>query len=124
MRASGFTPRALAFSALSTTSAAAPSLICEAFAAVTVPPSWKAGLSFAIPSAVASARMPSSAVNATGEPFFCGICTASFSGSKRPAAVASAALRCEAAANSSCALRGISYFLATSSAVAPMWKSL
>ncbi len=63
MRASGLAPSARALSALITTSAAAPSLIEEALAAVTVPPSgWKAGLSFPIESAVVSPRTLSSVV--------------------------------------------------------------
>jgi hypothetical protein len=42
----------------------------------------------------------------------CGIFTANFSASRRPAAVASAAFLCEFAANASWAAREISYFAA------------
>src|SRR5688572_6629853 len=124
MRASGCTPSALARAALITTSALAPSLICEALPAVTVPSFLKAGLSLPSDSAVASARTPSSVLNAVGGPFFCGSSSAKVSSSNLPAAAASAAFLWLAAAKASCAARSTSYFWLTSSAVRPMWKSL
>ena len=88
MRARGSTPSAAARSALITSTAAAPSLIDEAFPAVTVPPSpWKAGRSPASASTVAPTRMLSSVRKAIGAPFRCPISTVTFSSSKRPAAV-------------------------------------
>ena len=48
----GLTPSSFAFSSLITTIAAAPSLIPEEFAAVTIPSFLNAGRSFAMPSAV------------------------------------------------------------------------
>jgi hypothetical protein len=54
---------ALARSAVITTEAAAPSLICELFPAVVVPRAWKAGFSLARASSDVSARGPSSVSN-------------------------------------------------------------
>ena len=58
MRARGFRPYSLAFSAVIHSTAAAPSEICEELPAVWMPPSLT-GLSWARPSSVLS-RMPSS----------------------------------------------------------------
>src|SRR2546425_11758593 len=59
-RARGLAPMARARSALITTAAAAPSLICELLPAVVGPLTWKAGLSLASTSSEVSARGPSS----------------------------------------------------------------
>ncbi len=57
---SGSMPSASALSRLITTSAAAPSLVCDELPAVTLPPLRKTGLSLPIASRVESARTPSS----------------------------------------------------------------
>ena len=56
----GFTPNSLAFSSDITMIAAAPSLILEAFPAVTIPSFLNAGFNFPIPSAVVPGLGPSS----------------------------------------------------------------
>ena len=56
-----------------------------------------------------------------GSPFFCGMVTAAISSLKRPASCAAAALVCDASASASCCSRVMPYFLATFSAVMPMW---
>ena len=61
-------PSSAAFAALMTTTAQAPSEICDAVPAVIVPSLANAGLSFARLSAVVSARMPSSSRNSIGSP--------------------------------------------------------
>ena len=71
MRAIGFQPFAFAFSSDVTTRAAAPSLIFEEFAAVTVPSFWNAGFNVGIFSSGA-ANGSSSASISSGSPFFCG----------------------------------------------------
>ena len=58
--ASGFRPNFCKADSDATTRAAAPSESCEALPAVTVPSGRNAGFNFANPSAVESARMPSS----------------------------------------------------------------
>src|SRR6059058_5727489 len=58
MRASGCTPSRSAACIEPTTTAAAPSDSVEALPAVTVPPSRKAGRSFASPSALVLAQRP------------------------------------------------------------------
>ena len=60
-RASGVSPRSRARVSLITTTAAAPSLICDELPAVTVPLTWNAGRSFASASTDVSRRGPSSA---------------------------------------------------------------
>ena len=73
------------------TSAAAPSLIFDEFAAVTVPPSfWNAGFNEPILSSGA-ANGSSSASTTTGGPFFCGTSTETISSAKRPRCDASCA---------------------------------
>ena len=54
-------PRSFARAASMSTAAAAPSEVCEALPAVTVPWAWKTGLSLDRASEVVSARGPSSA---------------------------------------------------------------
>ena len=61
---SGASPRSRAVSAFITTTAAAPSLSCEALPAVMTPPSIT-GLSLARPSRVVSGRLPSSSPSVT-----------------------------------------------------------
>ena len=58
-----------------TTTAQAPSEICDAEPAVMVPSLRKAGFNPASDSAVVLARMPSSSVNSIGSPLRCGIFT-------------------------------------------------
>ena len=60
-RPSGVSPSARARSPLITTTADAPSLVCDELPAVTVPFTWNAGLSFASASSDVSRRGPSSA---------------------------------------------------------------
>src|SRR5690606_31088481 len=82
---------------LISTSAAAPSLMPEEFAAVTVPSAMKAGFSFAIASRLASWRMCSSVSTETG-PLRVSWVTGTISAAKRPARVAAEALCCEPSA--------------------------
>jgi len=107
-----------------TTTAAAPSLIPEALAAVTVPSFLKAGFRPASFSAVVSPRGCSSVSKRIGSPFFAGISTATISSLNFPAFIAAAVLFWLSAANSSCSSRGISYFAAMFSAVMPMWTNV
>ena len=120
MRASGVSPRFSASAALITTSAAAPSLMPDAFAAVTVPSLEKAGFSFATESKVAPARMYSS-FSTTTSPLRPDTVTGAISSLKRPAFWAASALFWEATANLSCSSRVIWNWVATFSAVVPMW---
>ena len=84
IRAIGFTPERFARSAEVTTSAAAPSFTPGALPAVTVPPSLKAGLSFASASSDVSSRGPSSTAKATASPFFWGMGTGRISSLNLP----------------------------------------
>ena len=101
MRASGSRPSSRARSSLVTTTQAAPSLICEALPAVTVPPCLKIGLSAARRSRLVSGRGPSSAWMVTGSPLGWGTSTVTISSSKRPASAAAMARRCDSSANAS-----------------------
>lgn len=67
-----------------TTTAAAPSEICEADPAVIVPSLLKAGRRPPSEAVVVSARMPSSFLKTTGSPLRCGMLTGTTSSSKRP----------------------------------------
>ena len=67
-----------------TTTAAAPSEICEALPAVMVPSLAKAGRSLPRLSAVVSGRTPSSEAKTTGSPLRCGISTGTISSAKAP----------------------------------------
>ena len=98
MRAMGLMPNCLALSADITTSAAAPSLIPEAFPAVTVPSFLKAALRPPSFSAVVSA-LGYSSVSKTISPFLLLIVTGTISCLKAPAAMAFTALLCESAAS-------------------------
>ena len=104
-----------------TTTAAAPSLRPEALPAVTPPALSKAGRRPASASALVFLLMNSSAAKTTGSPFFCAIENGTISSLKRPASCAAAAFCCEPRASASCLSRETSYFLATFSAVMPMW---
>ena len=97
-RARGVSRRADALSSLMTSTAEAPSVICELLPAVTLPSGLNAGLRLASVSTVVSGRMPSSAV--TGSPdsvilpvslSLCLAATGRISRSNRPSAVARAA---------------------------------
>ena len=88
-----------------TTTAHAPSEICEAVPAVIVPSLAKAGLSLLRLSAVVSARMPSSSVNSIGSPLRCGMSTGVIDSAKTPSLCERAAFWWLAAANSSCSSR-------------------
>ncbi len=85
IRATGFAPSDAAASSVARTSAAAPSLIFEAFAAVTVPSFWKAGFSVPIFSSFSCgvANGSSSRSTVVG-PFFPSIVTAANSALKSP----------------------------------------
>ena len=115
----GFTPSSFAFSSLITTIAAAPSLMPEAFAAVTVPSALNAGRSLLMPSAVTPARGPSSLSNITVS-FLTLTGTGTISSLKRPSAQAFSHFCWLEAANSSCISRVRPYFSATFSAVIPI----
>jgi hypothetical protein len=80
-----------------TTTAAAPSEICDDEPAVTVPSGANAGRSLANVSAVVSARTPSSSVTRTGSPFRWGTGTGTISSSNRPFFIAAAARPCDIA---------------------------
>ena len=88
-----------------TTTAAAPSEICEAVPAVIVPSFPKAGLSLARVSTVVPGRMPSSSVTVSVSPPRWGMGTPTISAANRPFLVASAARWWDMAANSSCCSR-------------------
>ena len=121
MRPSGFRPSAAAFLAVITITAAAPSLMPDALPAVTPPALSKAGRRPASTSALVLRLMNSSASKTTGSPFLCGMVTPTISSLKRPASCAAAAFICDASASASWASRVMPYFLATFSAVMPMW---
>src|SRR5512134_551367 len=123
MRASGFRPSSRAFLAVVTITAAAPSLMPEALAAVTVPFLSKAGLRPFIASSVAPWRGYSSSAKTTG-PFFEGISKGMISSLKRPDFCAASVLFWLFTANSSCSSRVTTYSFATFSAVTPMWNWL
>ncbi len=100
--------------------AAAPSLMPDAFPAVTVPSLLNAGRNSPSASTVAPARTYSSVAN-TVVPLRVTISNGTISAAKRPAFCAASALFWEAAANSSCSRREMPNFAATFSAVVPMW---
>ena len=91
----------------------------DALPAVTVPSLAKAGFSSPSASTVVPARMNSSVSN-TVVLLREAMVTGAISARKRPARCAASAFCCEAAANSSCSRREMSYFFATFSAVVPM----
>ena len=118
-RAIGRSPIARARPASTTSRADAPSLIPDAFPAVTVPPSRNAGRSFARPSAVASGRGCSSRATRTGSPFRWGIGTGTSWASKRPSSMAAAVRRWLSRAKASWRSRDTCHSSATHSAVSP-----
>ncbi len=120
MRARGFRPSSLDFFKEHNTTAAAPSLIPDALAAVTVPFLSNAGFRAFIASSVAPWRGYSSSAKIVG-PFLDGISTGMISSLNRPAFCAASALFWLATANSSCSSRVTAYSFATFSAVTPMW---
>src|SRR6266568_257403 len=79
--ASQVSPNSCAFSLRITTTAAAPSEICEDVPAVIVPSLANAGRSLASASTVVSARMPSSSRHSIGSPRRCGMSTGAISSS-------------------------------------------
>ena len=103
--ASQVRPSSSALALLITTTAQAPSEICEAEPAVIVPSLENAGRSLARLSAVVSPRTPSSWDTTTGSPLRCGISTGTTSSSNRPFFHASAARWWERAENASCSSR-------------------
>ena len=90
---------------LITTTAAAPSEICEEVPAVIVPSLVNAGRSLASDSVVVSGRMPSSLAKRTGSPLRCGISMGVISASKTPFFWAAAARWWDRAPISSCSAR-------------------
>ena len=108
---SGSTPRSRAFSSDAITSAAAPSLIPDAFPAVTVPPARNAGFSVASFSSVVSGRGCSSRTMSPTE---------TSSSSKRPASAAAAQRCCDWNANASWSSREMPQRSATFSPVSPI----
>ena len=121
MRASGVRPSAAAFFAVITTTAAAPSFRPEALPAVTLPALSKAGRRPASASALVLRLMNSSAAKTIGSPFFCAMLNGTISSLKRPAFLRRRGLLLRASASASCCSRVMPYFLATFSAVMPMW---
>src|ERR1051326_4861786 len=119
IRASTLRPSLAAWLAFMSTTAAAPSLIPEAFPAVTVPSLSKAGLSLETASNVVPWRGDFSA-STTKSPLRVLMVTGTISSLKRPLFWAASALFWEATANSSCWRRVICHCLATFSAVLPM----
>src|SRR5215831_16019496 len=119
MRASGFLPRLAASLAFISTTAAAPSLMPDAFAAVTVPSLAKAGRSLAIVSSVVPC-LGCSSLSTTISPLRVFTVTGAISSLNFPAFCAASALFCDATANSSCCARVICHWRATFSAVLPM----
>ena len=121
MRGRGLMPRRLASASVISTTAAAPSLMPDAFAAVTVPSfGSNAGRSLVMPSSVTPSLMYSSSAT-TVSPLRVLITTGAISSLKRPAFLAASALFCEATANLSYSSRVICHWRATFSAVVPMW---
>ena len=94
-------PSDSAFSRLITTTAAAPSEICDEDPAVIVPSGANAGRSLASSSAVVSERTPSSSETTIGSPRRCGTSTGTISSSKTPFFCARAASWCERAEKAS-----------------------
>ena len=120
MRASGCAPMRRAVDSVIITRAAAPSLIPEALAAVTVPSFLNAARKPAAPSSVASCLMYSS-FSTTVSPLRPFTVTATISSLNLPAFCAASALFCEATAKASCTSRDSCHWRATFSAVLPMW---
>ena len=120
MRAKGVKPKAAAFLADMTTTAAAPSLMPEALPAVTEPALSKAGRKPAKASALVFLLMNSSVLNTTGSPLRCGMSTSTISSLNLPASCAALAFCWLPSAKASCMSREMLCALATFSAVMPM----
>ncbi len=116
-------PAASAAARSAMTRAAAPSEICEAFPAVTVPVEPKAGRNPASESAEVSARMPSSSVTLSGSPLRCGTATGTISSANTPDVVAAAARRWLSAAHSSWTCRSMPRAALRRSDDSPMMQS-
>ena len=116
----GVTPNSLAFSSLITTTQAAPSLIPEELAAVTIPSFLKAGRNLEMLSAVVPGRGPSS-VSTTTVFFLSLTSTGTISSLNLPASIAAVAFCCELAENSSNSSLVKCHCSATFSAVIPIW---
>src|SRR5690242_8118105 len=84
-------PNSRALALLITTTAHAPSEICDDDPAVIVPSGRNAGFNRPNDAAVVSARTPSSSVNSTGSPLRCGTDTATTSSANTPSFHAAAA---------------------------------
>jgi hypothetical protein len=95
-------PSERARSPLVTTTAAAPSLVCDELPAVTVPRTWNAGFSFASASSDVSRRGPSSVSKVM---VWFGTTSGTISSLNRPASIAAIALRWLSSANASCSSR-------------------
>mmetsp|Transcript_662 Transcript_662/g.796 ORF Transcript_662/g.796 Transcript_662/m.796 type:complete len:206 (+) Transcript_662:412-1029(+) len=104
--------------------AAAPSLTCDEFPAVVLPPFLNAGLSFANPSTVVPARGPSSFETTTSFSLPSLSSMVTFTGtislSNLPSFWACSARLCDSAAMASCSSRVIPYRSATVSLVIPI----
>ena len=117
----GSSPSSSAFDADITITTAAPSLIPEAFPAVTLPSFENAGLSLDRVSAVVPARGNSSLLKTIGSDLRCGISTEMISPANTSLFSAASASCWDLAANSSCIWREIENFSAMFSAVVPIW---
>ena len=115
----GVMPSSFAFSSLITMIAAAPSLMPEELAAVTIPPSLNAGRSLLMPSTVTPLRGPSS-VSKIMVSFFFFTSTGTISSLKRPSTCAFSHLFWLHAANSSSCCLVSPQSSATFSAVIPI----
>ena len=125
-RARGRNPSAAARSSLMTSTAAAPSEICDDVPAVTAPSSENAGRSDASLSRLVSRRTPSSLASLPPVPSGASsVRTGSgrISLAKRPSSVAWAARRCDSRASTSMSAREMCQRRAISSAHSPWWIS-
>ncbi len=114
IRARARRPSSSAFSRLISSTAAAPSEICDALPAVIFPSGLKAGLSWLRPSSDVPGRMPWSVISVSPSIVICAI-----SRSNRPSSVAFCASAWERTASSSSSERGISHWSAIISAPRP-----
>ena len=103
--ARGARPSCSALAADVTTTAAAPSEICDALPAVMVPSFANAGRRLPSDSLVVPGRTPSSVSTRIGSPLRCGISIGAISSASRPSFMAAAARSWLFAATSSCMSR-------------------
>ena len=115
MVAKGVNPRSFALSSDITITAAAPSFIVEAFAAVTDPSFVKAGLSLGIFSNMTLVYSSSSEI-IRSSPLLCGIGTGTTSFCITPLSHAVALRRYDSTAKASCSSRETPCFIAVASA--------